>query len=115
MVLKSNVYISTGYIFRISITSITTKTHPITITITNKRATQLLKNIYKTNKAEGSIKDENYIQKAFEIYSQINEPINHFVLNTMISLCLHFNQPDKIILLWDDIVQTIDNIQSFNY
>ena len=92
---------------RISTASITTKAQQ---SITNKTAVRLLKNIYQRNKRNTVEKNEENVEKAFAIYYQINEPKNHFVLNTMIHLCIHFRSQDKVISIWNDIIPEMDNI-----
>eukprot|EP01084_Bolivina_argentea_P074263 134744_1 len=68
-----------------------------------KIATQSIKNLYQNNDNKQS--NSIIVSKAFEIYNQIdsNEVKNHFVINTMVKLCLSTKHPHKIWLIWNDI------------
>ena len=80
------------------------------IYLDNVKATKLLKSLYTAKKCSGKhgIDHENVtMQKAMDIYMNIAEEKNDYVVNTMLNLCLNMNKPEKISLIWNDIENMI--------
>ena len=70
---------------------------------TCKKATQSIKKLYQNNNYKES--NQIIVERAFIIYNGIDpkEPKNHFVINTMIKLCLSTKHQNKIWSIWNDI------------
>merc|ERR1719242_200469 len=47
------------------------------------------------------------LKEAMEIYSQIMEPVNEYVMNTMLSLMLHSKQSDQVTKLWQEMPRVV--------
>ena len=69
----------------------------------NVTATKRLKRLYSDHDDTIQSTHGLRIVEAFTIYNNISEPINHYVIHTMLKLCISLQCPDKILSLWDDI------------
>ena len=71
----------------------------------NYGATQSIQELMRKNdkhKIKQSTKNK-VIHTALDIYNDITEERNHFVINTMLKLLYEFDKADKMHLLWNDI------------
>eukprot|EP01083_Nonionella_stella_P074791 203004_1 len=77
----------------------------VLITGTNVEATRLIKQLYshKDKDRSKNINKTVIFDTAIQIYNQIVEHKNEYVINTMLSLCLFTKQPHQIAKLWNDI------------
>ena len=71
----------------------------------NYRANQRLCHLFKRNeRRNGNVGHcKQVVREALQIYHAINEPLNHFVINTICKILYHFNCPEEALSLWDDI------------
>ena len=78
--------------------------------INNRKATQLLKQLYQNKSKHELIKNASVInQQAFDIYNQINEQPNHYVINTILKVFLNTNKPGMISKIWSQCIE-IENV-----
>ena len=71
--------------------------------LTNSEATKLLKQLYTPSPSEQIAED------AFNIYHQIKEPPNKFVINTLVKVLFNCKQSHQIYSIWNDL-KRIPNI-----
>eukprot|EP01084_Bolivina_argentea_P311281 538804_1 len=75
--------------------------------IDNYAANSLIKDLLKQNdkhKVSQNTKNK-VVNKALNIYKQINEQKNHYVINSLLKLLYQFEKPDQIMSIWNDIMQ----------
>eukprot|EP01084_Bolivina_argentea_P040958 75577_1 len=51
---------------------------------------------------------ELIVQRTIDIYNSICDEKNSDTMNSLIKLFMQFNQPHKVNLFWDDIINTVD-------
>lgn len=83
----------------------------VTTKYNNQDATKLLKSLYTAKRPIGKKRHEfenETLQKAIEIYSNIDGRKNHYVINTMLNLCININKAENASLIWNDIEPLIE-------
>eukprot|EP01083_Nonionella_stella_P212062 766185_1 len=73
------------------------------VQMNNFEANKLINNIYTDIKLDRAEQHNEAISKIFDIYNQINEPRNHFIVNKLLRVCLDLNNPHKLLNIWSDI------------
>eukprot|EP01083_Nonionella_stella_P235098 827038_1 len=77
--------------------------------LTNVDAVQLMKKLPHITKSKKDI-----IPKAFCIYNQIGGKKDNYSINALLNLCCQANEPQILITLWPDIVNT-NSIQRMSH
>ena len=78
--------------------------------LTNFCATKLIKDLYSRKDSNISQTDNiQMIENAIQIYKEIDEPRNGFVINTFLKLCLHCKQHEQALNILDDVLQILNN------
>eukprot|EP01084_Bolivina_argentea_P093983 168980_1 len=71
--------------------------------LSNYEGTKILKQLLRNGKQLSAIKE------AVNIYNQIDEPKNHFTINTFLKICIQNNQPQHAATIWNDICKQKQN------
>eukprot|EP01084_Bolivina_argentea_P049566 91150_1 len=94
-------------------------------TVDNFTANKLIKDIHnklieerynhKVQPSTASKQQNESISEIFDIYNQINEPRNYFIINTMLKVCFDLNVQSEISNLWKDIEILQNNNNRINH
>eukprot|EP01083_Nonionella_stella_P281267 957050_1 len=74
--------------------------------ITNYRATEILKSLHHRKQSIHFDVDQHntkIVDKGLQIYHKIDEDKNDFAVHEVLKLCLKYEDPHKIVQLWDGI------------
>ena len=79
------------------------------IALKSQEAMGILRGIHR-NKLSNKQSNLENVHKAFRIYNQVNGHRDHIIVNSFISICLHFQCADEVALIWDDVQAQFENI-----
>eukprot|EP01083_Nonionella_stella_P004631 13445_1 len=76
--------------------------------LTNSTAVQLLKELFAPKNKSAT---QSVLRDAFNIYNSIGGDRNYAAVNTLLRLYLHYNYPQNVLLIWNDIEHVHRNLE----